>query len=140
MIEKCVILAIQLFLSLLRICLMPYKVLTAEMSHETNSFSLQETDEQASINRYVLMGDDAIAERGQVNTELADFLDAGRSHGWHIHHVLSASAGPCGKVKLQTFNWLCDPIISVIKQRSFNGLLLGLHGAMDLDFCEDAEG
>ncbi len=120
---------------------MPFKVLTAEMSHETNSFSRQETDEQAFRNRYVLMGAEAIAERGQENTELAGFLDVGRVHGWHINHVLSASAGPSGKVKLTTFNWLCDPIISEIKQHQFDGLLLGLHGAMDLDFfCEDAEG
>jgi microcystin degradation protein MlrC len=139
-IEGRVLLAIQLFVSELGIYLMPYKVLTAEMSHETNSFSLQETDEQAFRNQYVLMGADAIAERGQVNTELAGFLDAGRAHGWHIHHVLSASAGPSGNVKLQTFNWLCDPIIAAIQQRPFDGLLLGLHGAMDLDFCEDAEG
>ncbi len=119
---------------------MPFKVLTAEMSHETNSFSLQETDEQAFRNRYVLMGAEAIAERGQENTELAGFLDAGRAHGWHIDHVLSAAAGPSGKVRLQTFNWLCDPIISTIRQNLFDGLLLGLHGAMDLDFCEDGEG
>jgi microcystin degradation protein MlrC len=119
---------------------MPFKVLTAEMSHETNSFSLQETDEEAFRNRYVLMGTEAIAERGQVNTELAGFLDAGRVHGWLVNHVLSASAGPSGKVKLKTFNWLCDPIIAVIRQNRFDGLLLGLHGAMDLEFCEDGEG
>ncbi|MDX2455421.1 M81 family metallopeptidase, partial [Desulfosarcina sp.] len=119
---------------------MPFNVLTAEMSHETNSFSLQETDEQAFRNRYVLMGADAIAERGQANTELAGFLDTGRSHGWHVKHVLSASAGPSGKVRRTTFNWLSDPIISAIKQQPFDGLLLGLHGAMDLEFCEDGEG
>jgi microcystin degradation protein MlrC len=119
---------------------MPFKVLTAEMSHETNSFSLQETDERAFRNRYVLMGAEAIAERGQANTELAGFLDAGRAHGWHVNHVLSASAGPSGKVRRSAFNWLCDPIISVIKRQPFDGLLLGLHGAMDLEFCEDGEG
>jgi microcystin degradation protein MlrC len=119
---------------------MPFNVLTAEMSHETNSFSLQETDELAFRARYILMGAEAIAERGQANTELAGFLDAGREHGWHVNHVLSAAAGPSGKVKQATFNWLCDPIISVIRQHTFDGLLLGLHGAMDLDFCEDGEG
>ena len=119
---------------------MPFNVLTAEMSHETNSFSLQETDEQAFRNRYVLMNAEAIAERGQENTELAGFLDAGRAHGWHVKHVLSAAAGPSGKVRRVTFNWLCDPIIATVKQHSFDGLLLGLHGAMDLDFCEDGEG
>ena len=119
---------------------MPFHVLTAEMSHETNSFSLQETDEQAFRNRYVLMNAEAIAERGQENTELAGFLDAGRAHGWHVNHVLSAAAGPSGKVRRVTFNWLCDPIVATVKQHSFDGLLLGLHGAMDLDFCEDGEG
>ena len=119
---------------------MTFNVLTAEMSHETNSFSVQGTDEKAFRNRYVLMGTEAIAERGQENTELAGFLDAGRAHDWHITHVLSAAAGPSGKVRQATFNWLCDPIISAINQHTFNGVLLGLHGAMDLDFCEDGEG
>ena len=44
------------------------------MSHETDSFSLQETDEKAFRNRCVLMGAEAISERGQENTELAGFL------------------------------------------------------------------
>lgn len=119
---------------------MPFKVLTAEISHETNSFCLQETDEAAFRDRYVLMGTEAFAERGQANTTLAGFLDTGRAHGWHINHVLSAAAGPSGKVRLTAFNWLCDPVIAAIKQHSYDGLLLGLHGAMDLDFCEDGEG
>ncbi len=115
-------------------------VLTAEMSHETNSFSIQETDEQAFIDRYVILGSRATAARGQANTELAGFLDTGRAHGWHINHVLSACAGPSGKVKRETFDWLCHPIFSVLKKHKFDGLLFGLHGAMDLDFCEDGEG
>ena len=71
---------------------MPFDVLTAEISHETNSFNLQETDEEAFRNRYVLMGSEAIAERGTANTELAGFLTAGRAHGWQVTHVLSAAA------------------------------------------------
>lgn len=117
-----------------------FNVLTAEMSHETNSFSLKGTDEQAFMRRYVLMSAVAIAERGQANTELAGFLDAGRAHSWQINHVLSAAAGPSGKVRRAAFDWLCDPIITTIKQHPFDGILLGLHGAMDLDFSEDGEG
>lgn len=117
-----------------------FNVLTAEISHETNSFSLQETDEQAFLSRYVLTGAEAISERGEANTELAGFLDTGRAHGWQIKHVLSAAAGPSGKVRRTTFDWLCDPIVSMIKQHPFDGILLGLHGAMDLDFSEDGEG
>ena len=76
---------------------MPFHVLTAEVSHETNSFSLQETDAQAFRNRYVLMGSEAVAERGARNTELAGFLKAGRARGTGmagtVNHVLSAAAG-----------------------------------------------
>jgi microcystin degradation protein MlrC len=86
------------------------------------------------------VGAEAITERGQANTALAGFLDAGRAHDWHVSHVLSAAAGPSGKVRRSTFDWLSDPIISTINQHQFDGILLGLHGAMDLDFCEDGEG
>lgn len=82
------------------------------------------------------MGDDAIAERGEKNTELAGFIDAGRVHGWLIHHVLSAAAGPSGKIRRKAFDWLSEPIMAAIEKHPFDGL----HGAMGLDFCEDGEG
>jgi microcystin degradation protein MlrC len=119
---------------------MSFNVLTAEISHETNSFSLHRTGKHAFMARYALMGEAAIAERGDENTELAGFLDAGRAHDWQVRHILSAAAGPSGKIRRKAFDWLCEPIISTIKQHDFDGLLLGLHGAMGLDFCEDGEG
>jgi microcystin degradation protein MlrC len=119
---------------------MSFNVLTAEMSHETNSFSLHKTGKQAFMARYALMGAAAIEERGTENTELAGFFDAGRVHDWQITHVLSAAAGPSGKIRRKAFDWLCEPILASIKYHPFDGLLLGLHGAMGLDFCEDGEG
>jgi len=119
---------------------MKFKVLTAEISHETNYFSLYKTDKQAFMDRYALMGAEAIAERGDENTELAGFLDAGRAYGWQVEHVISAAAGPSGKIRRKAFEWLCEPILEHIKNKQFDGLLLGLHGAMGLDFSEDGEG
>jgi len=119
---------------------MSFNVLTAEISHESNSFSMRKTGKQAFMAHYVLMGASAIAERGAENTELAGFLDAGHVHGWQVNHVLSAAAGPSGKVRRKAFDWLCEPIITRLNKHSFDGLLLGLHGAMGLDFCEDGEG
>ena len=119
---------------------MSFRVLTAELAHETNTFSRLVTDEQAFKDRYVLMGDDALAARCEANTELAGFLDAGRAHGWKIEHVLSAAAAPSGKVKRAAFEWLCDPIVAAIERGRFEGILLALHGAMVLDFCEDGDG
>ncbi len=57
---------------------MAYNILTAEVAHETNTFSRFETDQQAFRNRYFPIGAEAIAERGDQNTELAGFLDTGR--------------------------------------------------------------
>lgn len=119
---------------------MSFNVLTAEFSHETNSFSLHKTGREAFMARYVLMGEAALAERGNENTELAGFLDAGLAHQWQVNHVLSAAAGPSGKVRRQAFDWLCEPILAAIRLKRFDGILLGLHGAMGLDFCEDGEG
>ncbi len=119
---------------------MTFRVLTAEFSHETNTFSRRRTGAQAFRDRFVLFGDEAIAERREANTELAGFLDAGQVHGWHIDHVLSAAAGPSGIVKRSAFEWLCDPIIAAVERGRFDGILLALHGAMVLDFSEDGEG
>ena len=115
-------------------------ILTAEIYHETNSFSCRKTDVQAFKDRIFLFGAEAIAERGKANTELAGFLQAGSNHSWQIDHVLSASAGPGGKVTRAAFECLCDPVVAAVKNSRYDGILLGLHGAMVTDFCEDGEG
>ncbi len=119
---------------------MTFRVLTAEFAHETNTFSRLITGKQAFEDRYVLIGDEAITARGEVNTELAGFLDVGRKHGWQVEHVLSTAAGPGGRVERAAFEWLCDPIVAAIERGQFDGILLGLHGAAVLDFSEDGEG
>ncbi len=116
------------------------KVLTAEIAHETNTFSCRKTDERAFRDCYLLFGSEAQAERGEANTELAGFLKFGNNHSWQIEHVLSASAGPSGKVTSQAFEFLCEPLITAVRNNRYDGILLGLHGAMVTDFCEDGEG
>jgi microcystin degradation protein MlrC len=119
---------------------MTFRVLTAELAHETNTFSRRVTDAQSFKDHYVLLGDDAMSARGNANTELAGFADAGKEYGWQIDHVLSAAAGPSGKVERAAFEWLCDPIVAAAERGIYDGILLGLHGAMVLDFCEDGDG
>jgi microcystin degradation protein MlrC len=119
---------------------MTFRVLTAELAHETNTFSRRLTGKQAFRDRYVLMGDDAIAARRDANTELAGFIDASNVHGWHLEHVLSAAAGPSGMVKRAAFEWLCEPIVAAVERGRFDGILLGLHGATVVDFSDDGEG
>lgn len=119
---------------------MSFKVLTAEVFHETNTFSIHPTDESAFRNRFFLPNEAALKERGNANTELAGFLDASGAHDWNMTHVLSVNAEPSGMVTRGAFDWFCDPIVERASDGDFDGILLALHGAMVPDFCEDGEG
>ncbi len=119
---------------------MAFTVLTAEFAHETNTFNKNLTDYAAFVDRNAYFGEDAIKERGDANTELAGFLDCGRKYGWEIVHVLSASAQPAGNVTRDAFERLGGAIVEAAKQRKFDGIMLGLHGAMVTEFDEDGEG
>jgi microcystin degradation protein MlrC len=119
-----------------------FTVLTAELLHETNTFCLLPTTLEAFKQRGLLYGDEAIAARKDNNTELAGFLEAAKVHDWRVVHVLSAHAQPGGLVTRDAFNQLAEPIIAAALgyKDELNGILLGLHGAMVTDFCEDGEG
>ena len=118
---------------------MSFKVLSAEIVHETNTFNIHPTTIQSFEDRYLLNGAQAIAARGDQNTELAGLLDVGRDYNWQIDHVISAAAGPGGTVTTGAFETLTAPLIAVA-QGQWDGMFLMLHGAMVTDFCEDGEG
>lgn len=117
-------------------------ILTAEFTHETNTFCTIPTTQASFLERAWLLGDAAIAERGTANTPLAGFLDVGRMFGWNVIHVLSADAQPSGLVTRAAFETLTAPIVAAAAAHKgrLSGVLLGLHGAMVTDFCEDGEG
>jgi microcystin degradation protein MlrC len=117
-----------------------FRVLSAEIAHETNTFSRRLTDQQAFRDCFYFAGDEAVAQRGSANTELAGFLEVARASGWRLDHVLSAGAGPSGKVTRAAFDWLCDPLVEALSVADYDAILLGLHGAMVTDFCADGEG
>ena len=120
-----------------------FKVLSAEFAHETNTFSKIPT----GYDRFVaqdcfLDAASAIAARGDSNTDLAGFLDAARAFDWELVHVLSADAQPAGRVTRDAFERLTNPIVEAARDQrgQLHGILLGLHGAMVTDFCDDGEG
>ena len=117
-------------------------VLTAEFAHETNTFNVNKTGYDAFVSAYGNFGADAIRERGDANTGLAGFLDAGRKHGWEIHHVLSADAEPAGPVTRDAFDRWTQPILDAAREHKhrLGGILMALHGAMVTEFCQDGEG
>ncbi len=112
----------------------PFTILTAEVSHETNTFCKLPTTWADFLQRGVLLGQDAVEARQHANTELAGFLDAGRDYGWELVHVLSAHAQPGGPVTRDAFERLTAPIVATAEEQfrlgKLDGILLGLHGAM----------
>lgn len=116
------------------------QTLTAEISHETNTFNVRPTDIQDFQDRYLLNGSSAIATRGNGNAELAGVLDVGRLYDWQITHVISAAAGPGGRVTDRAFEYLCRPLLAAAEQGGWDGILLMLHGAMVTASCDDGEG
>ncbi|RVT81736.1 M81 family peptidase [Rhodobacteraceae bacterium CCMM004] len=119
---------------------MGLNVLSAEISHETNTFNIRPTDVQAFRDRYLLDGPAAIGAKGARNTELAGLLDVGREHGWDITHVISAAAGPGGRVTNAAFETLLTPLIRAASVGEWDGVFLMLHGAMVTEDHDDGEG
>ena len=119
---------------------MPFHVLTAEISHETNTFNVRPTDLRAFRDRYLLDGPTTLAARGDANTELAGLLDVARRHGWDVIHTGSAAAGPGGRVTDPAFDALCAPLPDAAARGGWDGVLLMLHGAMVSVSHDDGEG
>ncbi len=121
---------------------MGFTVLTAEFSHETNTFSIVPTDHKAFTDRYLLHGDEALRERGDANTDIAGFMDVARDKGWTLIHTLSTAAPPAGLVTRDAYERIAGQIVASASQHRhrLNGIALGLHGAMVTDFDQDGEG
>lgn len=118
---------------------MTFRVLSAEISHETNTFSIRPTDLAAFRAHTFLDGRDAVAARGDANTELAGLRDVARAHGWSHRHAGSAMAGPGGRVTEEAFEAILAPLLDAAGQ-GWDGIALLLHGAMVTETHEDGEG
>lgn len=121
---------------------MSFTVLTAELQHESNTFSLRATGLDDFRARYFMIGDEALRERGDANTPLAGFLDVARAQGWRVVHPLSAGATPAGPVTREAYERLAGLIVEAAQEHAgaVDGVLLGLHGAMVAEHLEDGEG
>lgn len=121
---------------------MTFRVLTAEFITENNTFKKGWTELHDLRVDTLAEGDEAIAMRGEANTELAGFRDAATARGWEMTHVISALAAPAGPVSRAAWNHVAERILGAIRARrgQIDGILLGLHGAQVTEFCEDGEG
>ena len=121
---------------------MPLHVLTGSFVHESSTFKKGETTLQDFRDEVLDLGQTAIDRFGEVNDELAGFLDAGRAGGWRVTHTVSAHANPGAPVSRQAFDHIAGIICDAAREHrsTLDGILLSLHGSMVPTFCEDGEG
>lgn len=121
---------------------MSFHVLTGAFVHESNTFKKGETSLQDFRDDVLDLGQAAIDRFGDVNDELAGFLDAGRAAGWRVTHSVSAHANPGAPVSREAFDHIAGIICDAARAHrdTLDGVLLSLHGAMVATFCEDGEG
>ncbi|HEX7102271.1 MAG TPA: M81 family metallopeptidase [Nitrolancea sp.] len=117
------------------------RIIAAELSHETNTFSSVPTDlaafERAGIHR----GAEIERHLAHTATAFAGFLDASAEHGFELVPLLAVWATPSGMVSGDALATLVDEIIAGIQAHApYDGILLGLHGAMVSEIDPDGDG
>jgi microcystin degradation protein MlrC len=114
------------------------RVLIAEFMHETNTFSVQLTDETTFRNAGVLLGDAIPPAFRGTRTAMGAAFEAADRFGWSLVHPLTAHANPSGRVTDAAFERFAGLIVAACE--GVDGVLLHLHGAMATESSDDGEG
>ncbi len=117
------------------------RIIAAELSHETNTFSSVPTDlaafERAGIHR----GEHITRYLAETATPFAGFIDGARAHEFELIPLIAVWATPSGMVTGDALGTLLDEIIAGIQSHlPVDGVLLGLHGAMVSELDPDGDG
>lgn len=108
-----------------------FRVLTAELEHETNTFCVIPTSLQ-NFRNYQFIDTSAEIElkRRGTKSSLGASFEAADQFRWELVPSLCAVANPTGKVTSEAFEQICEIMFAPLKAQLFDGLLLFLHGAM----------
>ena len=117
------------------------RIIAAELSHETNTFSSTPTDMAAFERSGIHRGAQIVQRMANTATPFAGFLDASEEHRFELVPLLSVWATPSGMVSGDALAQLVDEIIAGIEAHApYDGILLGLHGAMVSQIDPDGDG
>ena len=122
---------------------MAFRVLTGEIAHETNTFSVVPTTMENFRKRVFLTANEIPAQRRGTRSEFGATFEAADKYGWTLSHPLAASANPSGTVTRDTFETLTALLLAGADSGpngNIDGALLHLHGAMVAEGFEDGEG
>ena len=119
-----------------------FRVLTAEFSHETNTFSIVPTTLESFQRGNLIVGDDKVVlHRRSTRTALGATIECAEKYNWTLVNTVCATATPSGKIVDSCYNHIADLIMAPLNiSGPFDGIVLHLHGAMVTESLEDAEG
>jgi microcystin degradation protein MlrC len=117
------------------------RIIAAELSHETNRFSVVPTDLAAFERSGIHRGNEMITTLRDTATPIAGFLDAAEKHDFELIPILAVWATPSGMVSQDALETLLIELLNGINNAGHvDGILLGLHGAMVAEHHSDADG
>ena len=116
------------------------RVLSAQIAHETNTFSILPTTLESYRSRLYYEGADIAAAMGGTACEIAGHIDAAERHGWDLVQPIAAAATPSGKTTADAWAHLSGLVLAACDQGPFDGVILALHGAMVTEDQDCAEG
>lgn len=114
-------------------------IVAAELSHETNTFSVVPTDRAAFERAGLRRGNEIPAALRDTATSFAGFIDGAEANGVILLPALAVWATPSGMVDDEVLAELVDSIIEAIACSRPHGIALALHGAMVTRAHEDAD-
>jgi microcystin degradation protein MlrC len=122
------------------------RIVVAEMSHETNTFSPVVTDlarfsggGHTHDKSVPLEGDAALRVFRGTATGLGGFIAVCEEVGAQIVLPIAAGAAPSGPVENDAFEYIADKIVAAVA-RGCDAVMLDLHGAMVTKTYDDGEG
>jgi microcystin degradation protein MlrC len=124
---------------------MPFKFVSAQFGHETNTFATTPTRlddfRQGSPDADFGSPETIVASRRGTRTIHGGFIDAAARHGVDLTPVIATFAQPSGIVEVGAYEHVKDILLERIAGAApCDAVLLDLHGAMVVDGIEDAEG
>jgi len=117
---------------------MARRVLVAEFMHETNTFSVRLTDEQAFRNSYFYVKNEIPPAFTGTRTSIGAALEAAEKYAWDVIHPVVTGANPSGRVTDACFEAVTKRILDACD--GVDGVLLHLHGSMSTQSHDDGEG
>jgi microcystin degradation protein MlrC len=117
---------------------MTYRILSAQLSHETNTFSNTATDMAAFKRRIFVENEGVTKQYANTSTELGAHIAYARENNWTLIQPFAAHGTPSGPVTAHMLNYCIDRLVE--QAAHVDGVILALHGAMVAENADDAEG